>query len=89
MGKPWPAADGDYKGAIEIMRLNVAAYPNSPVAHDHSADAYLAAGQTALARETVKKELQLLSSDTVDNEEMRKAIRGWAEDKLKQLGEKP
>ncbi len=53
------------------------------------ADAYLAAAQTDLARETVKKELQLLSSDTVDDEEMRKAIRGWAEEKLKQLGEKP
>jgi dienelactone hydrolase len=81
--------DGDYKGAIEIMKLNVAADPKSPGPYDSLADAYLAAGQKELTRKTVKREIKLLSSDTADNEETRKAIRGWAEEKLKQLGEKP
>lgn len=81
--------EGDFKGAIEIFKLNVQASPESPGMYDSLADAYLADGQSDLARKTVKKELQLLSSDTVDDEEMKKAIRGWAEEKLKQLGEKP
>ncbi len=81
--------EGDFKGAIEIFKLNVQASPKSPFMYDSLADAYLADGQTDLARKTVKKELQLLSSDTVDDEKMKKATRGWAEEKLKQLGEKP
>ena len=81
--------DGDYSGAAAIMKLNIAASPNSPGCYDSLADVYLAAGQTDLARETVRRELQLLSSDTVDDKETREAIRGWAEEKLKQLGERP
>ena len=41
---------GDIKGAIEIFKLNVAAYPNSPNVYDTQSDAYLADGQKELAR---------------------------------------
>lgn len=79
---------GDTKGAVEIMKLNAAAYPNSPNAYDSLADAYLADGQRDQARQNANKALQLLASDTTDPEPRRKGIRDNAEQKLKQLGEK-
>ena len=80
---------GDAKGAVEIMKLNLAAYPNSPNVYDSLSDAYLANGQKDLARQNAKKALELLSSDTTDNEQVRKAIRSNAEQKMKQLGDTP
>jgi dienelactone hydrolase len=80
---------GDTKGAVEIMKLNVAAYPNSPNAYDSLSDAYLADGQKDLARQNAKKALELLPSDTTDNEQGRNGIRASAEQKLKQLGDTP
>ena len=77
---------GDAKGAVEIMKLNVTAYPNSPNVYDSLSDAYLADGQKDLARENAEKALQLLASDTADPEPQRKLIRDSAEGKLKQLG---
>jgi dienelactone hydrolase len=80
---------GDTKGAVEIMKLNVAAYPNSPNAYDSLSDAYLADGQKDLARQNAKKALELLPSDTTDNEQRRNGIRSSAEQKLKQLEDTP
>src|ERR1700693_177343 len=80
---------GDAKGAGEIMKLNLAAYPNSPNVYDSLSDAYLANGQKDLARQNAKKALELLSSDTTDNEQVRNAIRSNAEQKMKQLGDTP
>jgi hypothetical protein len=71
------------------MKLNLAAYPNSPNVYDSLSDAYLANGQKDLARQNAKKALELLSSDTTDNEQVRIAIRSNAEQKLKQLGDTP
>jgi dienelactone hydrolase len=79
--------DGDTKGAVEILKLNAIAYPNSPNAYDSLSDAYLAAGQKDLARENAKKALQLLASDTTDSEQQRKDIQESAEAKLRELGE--
>ena len=79
--------DGDTKGAVEIMKLNATAYPNSPNVYDSLSDAYLADGQKDLARENAKKALQMLSSDTADDEQRRKGIQESAEGKLKELGE--
>jgi dienelactone hydrolase len=79
--------DGDTKGAVEILKLNATAYPNSPNVYDSLSDAYLANGQKDLARENAKKALQLLASDTTDDEQRRKGIQESAEDKLKDLGE--
>src|ERR1700719_2182798 len=79
----------DNKGAIEILKLNAEAYPNSPNVYDSLSDAYFADGQRDLARETAEKALQLLASDTTDPEDRRKGIKDSAEQKLKQLGEAP
>jgi dienelactone hydrolase len=79
----------DNKGAIEILKLNAEAYPNSPNVYDSLSDAYFADGQRDLARDNAKKALQLLDSDTTDPEYRRKGIKDSAEQKLKQLGEAP
>ena len=78
--------DGDTKGAVELLKLNVAAYPQSANVYDSLSDAYLADGQKDLARENAKKALELLPSDTSLPEDRRKGIKESAEDKLKQLG---
>ncbi len=80
---------GDVQGAIEIFKLNVAAYPDSPNVYDSLGDAYLADGQKELARENARKALELLSSDTVDDTQRREAIKNSAEQKLEQLGDAP
>ncbi len=78
---------GDVKNAVEIMKLNVTAFPESPNAYDSLSDAYLADGQKELARQNAKKALELLALDTTDQEARRDAIRDNAQLKLKQLGE--
>lgn len=80
---------GDTKGAVEIMKLNVTAYPNSPNVYDSLADAYLANGQKDLARQNARKAVELLSADTADSEQVRNAIRDNAQQKLKLLGDTP
>ena len=76
---------GDLKGAVEIMKLNVAAYPNSPNTYDSLSDAYLAAGQKDLALQNAKKAIELLPNDTVENEQRRNDIRDSAQQKINQL----
>ncbi len=80
---------GDLKGAIEILKLNVTAYPNSANAYDSLSDALLADGQKDLARQNARRAIELLASDAKDPEDRRKAIRESAEQKLKQLGDTP
>ncbi len=78
---------GDFKNAVEIMKLNVSAFPESPNAYDSLSDVYLADGQKELARQNAKKALELLASDATDTQERRDGIRENSEMKLKQLGE--
>jgi hypothetical protein len=52
-------------------------------------DAYLADGQRDLARQKATKALELLPSDTTDSEQRRNGIRASAEQKLKELADKP
>ena len=80
---------GDKEGAIAILKLNVAAYPNSPNVYDSLSDAYVADGQKELARQNAKRALELLPSDTTDPEARRNAIQDSAEQKVKQLGDTP
>lgn len=80
---------GDRKGAIELLKLNAMAYPNSPNVYDSLGDAYLENGQNDLARESAIKALALLPSDTVDSKERRDEIKSNSEAKLKKLGAKP
>jgi len=76
---------GDMKGAIEILKLNAAAYPNSPNVYDSLSDAYLADGQKELALLNARKAVELLATDTADTEDRRNGIRENAEQKIKQL----
>ena len=76
---------GDAKGAVEIFKLNVAGYPNSPNTYDSLADAYLAAGEKDQALQNSKKVLELLPTDKTDSEPRRNAIRASAEEKITQL----
>ncbi|HUE54949.1 MAG TPA: alpha/beta fold hydrolase [Candidatus Udaeobacter sp.] len=78
----------DTKGAIEIMKLNVMGYPDSPNVYDSLADAYLADGQKGLAKVNAQKALELLATDKTDPEARRQGIKESAEQKLKQLSEK-
>ena len=75
----------DIKGAVEILKLNVTAYPNSPNVYDSVSDAYLADGQKDMALQNAKKAVKLLAKDTADTEERRNGIRESAEQKIKQL----
>jgi dienelactone hydrolase len=77
---------GEPKLAVEIMKLNVTAYPESADANDSLSDAYLADGEKDLARRYAEKALALLASDTSDSEPRRNEIRASAQQKLKQLG---
>jgi dienelactone hydrolase len=80
---------GDTQAAVEIMKLNVKAYPASPNTYDSLADAYVAAGQKDLARQATNKALELLPSDTTDPQQQRDAIKASSEARLKQLGGAP
>jgi len=79
-------AAGDTKSAVEVMQLNVKAYPNSPNAYDSLGDAYFAAGQRQKALEATKKTLELLPTDTTDPQQLKDAIKASADGKLEQLG---
>jgi dienelactone hydrolase len=76
---------GDIKGAVEILRLNAMAYPDSPNVYDSVSDAYLADGRKDMALQNAKKAVELLAKDTADTEERRNDIRESAEQKIKQL----
>lgn len=76
---------GDIKGAVEILKLNVMGYPNSPNVYDSVSDAYLADGQKDLALQNAKRAVELLANDTADGEQRRNDIRQSAEQKIKQL----
>ena len=80
---------GDTKSAVEIMKLNILAYPESANASDSLSDVYLADGQKDLARQYAEKALVLLASDTNDSEAWRHVIRESAQQKLKKLGAAP
>jgi tetratricopeptide (TPR) repeat protein len=77
---------GDMKSSIEILKLNVTAFPNSPNTYDSLSDAYLFDGQKELALQNAKKALELIPSDTKDSVERRNGIKENAEQKVKQLG---
>ena len=78
---------GDTKSAVEIMKLNATAFPDSPNVYDSLGDAYLADGQKEQARASAKKALAMLPSDTRDSEQKKNGIRQNSEKKLKDLGQ--
>jgi dienelactone hydrolase len=80
--------DGDAKAAIEVLKLDLIAYPDSADANGNLADAYLADGQKDLARQYAQKALTLLDSHTIpassweDTEQFRSEVRRAAEHTL-------
>jgi dienelactone hydrolase len=76
---------GDIKGAVEILKLNAMAYPNSPNVYDSLSDAYVADDQKDMALQNAKRAVELLAKDTTDTEQRRNAIRESAEQKINQL----
>ena len=76
---------GQTEDAIEIFKLNVTAFPNSPNTYDSLSDGYLAAGRRDLALENVKKALELLPNDTRDAADFRKGLTETDQKKLKDL----
>jgi pimeloyl-ACP methyl ester carboxylesterase len=83
---------GDVKAAIAVFKLNLLAYPDSADAHSNLADAYLADGQKAMARQYAEKALAMLDSHAApasswsDTEQRRGEIRNDVQDVLKKLG---
>jgi tetratricopeptide (TPR) repeat protein len=83
---------GEPKPAIEVLKLDLLAYPESADANDTLADAYLADGQKDLARQHAEKALAILDSHTVpasswtDTEQYRGEIRSDAQKVLQKLG---
>lgn len=76
----------DTAQALEIVKLNAAAYPQSPNSYDALGEVYLAAGEKDLALQNTRKALTLLPSDTADPLDVRDSIRASAEERLKKLG---
>jgi pimeloyl-ACP methyl ester carboxylesterase len=83
--------EGDAKSAIEVLKLNLEAYPDSADAEDNLADACIAGGQKDLARQHAEKALSILNNHKIpasswnDTEQYRGEIRQDAEKVLKQL----
>jgi hypothetical protein len=79
------------KFALEILKVNFLAYPNSADGASSLSDAYLEDGEKDLARQYAKKALALLDADINDSEgdspARRKLIRDGALQNLKELDE--
>lgn len=80
---------GDRKGAVQILKLNAEAYPNSTNVYDSLSDAYLADGQKDLALVNVKRALEMIKTDTTTPQRLRDGIKASCEQKLRQLESKP
>lgn len=84
-------AEIEMKAGIEILKLNLLAYPDSADANADLADAYLRDGQNELARKYARKALALLDSHAApasswsDTEHRRGEIRLGIENVLKKL----
>ena len=82
---------GEPNLAVEVLRLDLLAYPDSADAHETLAEAYFADGQKDLARQHAEEALAILDSRTVpasswtDTEQYRGEIRSAAQDVLKKL----
>jgi pimeloyl-ACP methyl ester carboxylesterase len=83
--------DGEPKLAVEVLELNLLAYPNSADAQETLAEADLANGERESARQHAEKALAILNSHAVpasswtDTEQYRGEIRSGAQNVLKKL----
>jgi acetyl esterase/lipase len=81
--------DSKTKEAVEVFKLNVAAYPRSANVYDSLADAYEAGGERELAIQFAEKTLAALDADASLNEAQKNNIRQSAQEKLKRLKAQP
>jgi formylglycine-generating enzyme required for sulfatase activity/dienelactone hydrolase len=85
----------EMKVGIEVFKLNLLAYPDSADAHSNLADAYLQAGEKAMARQHAQKALSMIDSHAAplsswsDTEQRRAEVRSGVEDLLKKLDATP
>ena len=77
---------GEIQDAIEIFKLNVAGFPNSPNTYDSLSDGYIAVGQKELALQNAKRALELLPGDTKDNAQFKEGLKQVGEKKVKDWG---
>lgn len=75
----------DLQQGMEITKLDLVAYPNSPAAYALLSYGNLLQGQTELARQNANKALELLGSDTTYPEISHGAIKDGIAQILKQL----
>jgi tetratricopeptide (TPR) repeat protein len=73
------------KDAIELFKLNVAAFPNSANVYDSLSDAYDADGNRQLAIQYAEKALEKLAGDANIDDGRKQAIRDSATGKLNRL----
>jgi dienelactone hydrolase len=76
---------GRAKEGVELLKLNVEAFPNSANAHDSLADAYVAIGDRTNALAMTKKAAELLPLEKDISPERRGAIQGSIDAKLRDL----
>lgn len=79
--------DSRIREAIEIFKLNVAAYPESANVYDSLGDAYEANGNKELAVQNAEKTLEVLAKDTTLDEAAKVPIRTNATSKIQRLKE--
>ena len=78
--------NGKTRDAIELFKLNVAAYPESPNAYDSLSEAYEADGNKELAVQNAGRALKLLERDNGNvPEQLKTAIREASSARLKKL----
>jgi CubicO group peptidase (beta-lactamase class C family) len=77
-----------YKEAIEVLKLNVEAYPESANVYDSLAEAYLNNGDKELAVTYYKKVLEIIPKDTTTDKAFLERIKAGAVEKLKELEKK-
>ena len=70
--------------ALDVLRMMLEAYPESPTAHLMAADGFYRAGDKTLAVETAQKAVELLEGASLFNEQQKEAIRRSALAKIEQ-----
>ena len=71
--------------AIEVLKLNVEAFPGSANVYDSLAEAYMKGGNEALAIEFYKKTIEMVSKDEKADKEFLARLEKGAREKLEKL----
>ncbi len=77
-----------YKEAIEVLKLNVEAYPESANVYDSLAEAYMNNGDKEMAITYYKKTLEMIPKDKKADKDFLERLRTGALEKLKELEKK-